>query len=527
MIIGIDFGTCFSSVTMMNGDIPLSKLIHDPNGTGIPSVFMYSAARQKELYGYECISDAESLEHSKDVIQYLKRMVRENPDNLSKTVMSGGKAFEVRSILEKYLTYVIAEAERAAEKSGEFPNPKIEEVVITVPIGISSGQMAATDYNQLLVDTIAKIRGLPKNKIHILHEPVAAAIAYLYQETIRAKFTKSETILVFDLGGGTLDVTIVEYNPNTQTYEIKVKEGDLRLGGNEWDEKLAALLLRKAGISRFDYPEEEAYFRRQVPELKCALSKSDRGWIQFQWNSEDADVKCTRLEFENETKELLDRAIAVTKKAIGNFPPGLSGIDKIILVGGSCNMPKIKRRLVEEFSLLGEEKILLYEPSYAISKGAGIYAKLIARTRIAHGIMPQRIVKDIVTHTYGFDIFDKDRNESMIYNLLFKGTPYGADGTIQVKSDTAFIPIEKKQQEVEFIVYESDAARRPGEDGNLMSLNIGEENGMKITIPVPHKYRRNAREYGVYATFRINNEILELIITDKEGNQVGYDRKAL
>ena len=141
--------------------------------------------------------------------------------------------------------------------------------------------------------------------------------------------------------------------------------------------------------------------------------------------------------------------------------------------------------------------------------------------------MPQRIVKDIVTHTYGFDIFDKDRNESMIYNLLFKGTPYGADGTIQVKSDTAFIPIENKQQEFEFNVYESDAARRPGEDGNLMSLNSGEENGMRITIPVPHKYRRKAREYGVYATFRINNEILELIITDKEGNQVGYDRKAL
>ena len=523
MIIGIDFGTCFSSVTMMNGDTPQSNWIHDPNGTGIPSVFMYSATRQKELYGYECISDAESLEHSKDVIQYLKRMVRENPDNLSKTVMSGGKAFEVRSILEKYLTYVIAEAERAAENSGEFPNPKIEEVVITVPIGISSGQMAATDYNQLLVDTIAKIRGLPKNKIHILNEPVAAAIAYLYQENIRAKFTKSETILVFDLGGGTLDVTIVEYNPNTQTYDIKVKEGDLKLGGNEWDEKLAALLLRNAGIHNFDYPEEEAYFKREVTTLKCALSKRDRGWIAFTWNSEDVDVKCTRLEFENETRELLDRAIAVTKKAIDNFPSGLSGIDKIILVGGSCNMPKIKRRMVEEFSLLGEGKILLYKPSHAISIGAGIYAKLSARSRI----MPQRIVKDIVTHTYGFDIFDKDRNESMIYNLLFKGTPYGADGTIQVKSDTAFIPIENKQQEFEFNVYESDAARRPGEDGNLMSLNSGEENGMRITIPVPHKYRRKAREYGVYATFRINNEILELIITDKEGNQVGYDRKAL
>ena len=175
MKIGIDFGTCFSSIGFMNGRRPVTNILDDRNNSGIPTLFMYSKSKNEELYGYDCTT-FEAIINNKDVVRYMKKMVRDNPNNLNKIVTSGGKNFTIREILKKYLKYLIAQSQVAATKSFEFESSYIENITITTPVAISSGSMTSTDYKQLLVDTIKEITGLDYSNINVVEEPVAAAI---------------------------------------------------------------------------------------------------------------------------------------------------------------------------------------------------------------------------------------------------------------------------------------------------------------------------------------------------------------
>ena len=529
MIIGIDFGTRFSCVAFMNGFIPVTDYIKDPNKTGIPTIFMYSRNLNKELYGYECLL-AEAAMNSADVIRNMKRTIRENPNNLNAAVMSGGRSYTIKDIVRKYLMYLVAQAKSAAIQSGEFSNAIIEGVTITAPVGIAEGQMTATDYNKLLVDTITEITGLPKSKVSILQEPVSAAISYLYSENIRRKYNNKQTILVFDLGGGTLDVTIVEHDPTTMEYVIKAKEGDLKLGGNNWDEALSNAVLSKVGISgSFGAAEEKSRFQNSIIRLKHDLTDNEESTIVFKYNGSTKFADFTRSEFERTTKNLLDRAIAVTKKAISSFSDGLSGINKIILVGGSSNMPQIRKRMLSEFSSLGEANIITHDPSKAIAKGAAVYSKMEALRPVSGTNSQKIVVRDIATHTYGFNCQRSSDKKDMIYNLLFKGTPFGPDGKIVVKSDTSFIAIDDSQTVVEWVVYESDGKKGVGENANWMEYGSNEnKNGMRVTVHIPPEFLGKARSYSHWVTFSLDvNGILEIIITDKNGNRIGYDKKQI
>lgn len=529
MIIGIDFGTCFSCVAFMNGFIPVTNYIDDPNKTGIPTLFMYSRMLNKELYGYECLS-SEAAMNSADVVRNLKRMIRENPNNLNATVISGGKSYTIKDIVKKYLMYLIAQAKSAGIRSGEFSNTNIEYITITAPVGIADGQMTATDYNKLLVDTITEITGLDKSMVSVLQEPVAAAISYLYSENIKKKYNNKQTILVFDLGGGTLDVTIVEHNPTTMEYVIKAKEGDLKLGGNNWDEALSNAVLSKVGITgSFSAAEEKSRFHDYIIRLKHELTCDEKAIIVFKYNGSTKYADFTRTEFERTTRNLLDRAIIVTKKAINSFSGSLSGIDKIILVGGSSNMPQIRKRMLTEFAALGEANIVTYDPSKAIAKGAAVYS-IMEESRPKGGTNFQKTtVKDIATHTYGFNCRRSSDKKDMIYNLLFKGTPFGPDGKIVVKSDTSFNAVDDSQTVVEWVVYESDGKKGIGEDANWMEYGSNEnKNGMRVTVHIPPEFLGKARSFPHWVTFSLDvNGILEIIITDKNGNRLGYDKKQI
>ncbi len=332
MILGIDFGTCFSAVATMFGRTPVTDFMYDPNRTGTPSLFMYSP-RSGELFGYECLS-AEAMTNSADVVRYMKRSLREDPNNLGKVVTSGGKNFTVAEVVEKYLTYLLKRAASDAAKCGEFDNPEIEGVTISAPVGISGGLMTATDYNRFLIDTLMKITGLARSRINVVQEPVAAAISYFYGENLRKKYTGQQTVLVFDLGGGTLDVTVVRHDPDKMTYEIKAKEGDLTLGGNEWDAALGAAVLKRFDNARFASETERCDFANKITKMKIDLSFSDEAAVSFKLGGATKMSAVTRREFDAWTKPLLDRALQVTNKAIADFG-GIGGIDKIVLVGGS------------------------------------------------------------------------------------------------------------------------------------------------------------------------------------------------
>lgn len=511
MKIGIDFGTCFSSVAYMNGTEVKGDLLDQEHGKGIPTLFMYSKKRG-EVYGYAC----RGAQNDSDVIRYIKTIIRENPNDLDKSIQSGGKNYKIRDIVKKYLTFLLNLAENKTVEYG-LNDTKIESVTITAPVGIDNGKMAATDYNELMKETVMEITGLDCDHVYVLEEPVAAAISYLYGRNVDMKYGKNQAVLVFDLGGGTLDVSVVEHDQASDEYSIKVKEGDLTLGGNAWDEAFEKYILNKLGLDHTALSSlDKIPFREEVTSTKEKLSGTEVARFIGEVDNDLKLTKVTRQEFDQCTKHLLDRAMGVVKKALSSYG---YDVDKFVLVGGSSYMPQIKERIKSEFHL-DDSEICLHEPANAISRGAAVYTYMKEYgTRIIN----------TASHTYGFDSRRREDGKDMIYNLLFKGTPFDANGKIFVKSDTSFKAIRDTQTEIKWTVYESDAEEGVGEYANWMEYGSSEsKNGMEVIIQIPPEYLGKARSYSTWVAFSLSSDgILEMIITDEKGNRIGYSVKQI
>ncbi len=518
MIVGIDFGTCYSSAAIMSGLIPVTNFIKDHEGMGIPSLFMYSVEKGKELYGRDC-ETGDAFRHSADIVRYMKRTVREDPSNLGKKVSSGGKEYTLSEVIEKYLMFLISEVKAAAVKSGEYSNTDIEAITITAPVGIAQGQMMASEYNQLLQDAVVRITGLPKENVRVLLEPVAAAISYLYSEDVRTHYDGIQKILVFDLGGGTLDVSIVEHDPVTMEYRILAKEGDLELGGNDWDAALRERILDKSVGKWNGNPEETARFVKTVTKTKMDLSEMEESIVVFTMSGQDRFVRVSRREFEECTSHLLERALDVVDRAMkyeGGYKP-----DKIVLVGGSSNMPQIRDGIIHRTGF-DPEDVMVYEPSKAIAKGAAVFAKLNSQSDDS-ALGPR--VLDMATLTYGFLSHSSDfEDREGIYNMIYKGDRFDENGTIRIRSDSSFIPRRDNQTIVSFRIYESENRRGEGFDDDWFDLNNGETyNGLSVTVQVPPEFIGKARSFSVWPTMTLDsNGVLELTITDKTGKKLAY-----
>lgn len=520
MIIGIDFGTCFSSAAIMSGLIPVTNYMkRDTTGMGIPSLFMYSEEDGKELYGEDCVT-GKAYRHASDIVRYMKRTVREDPANMDRTVRSGGKDYTIQQVIEKYLTFLVSEVKMAAVRSGEFENTDIEAVTITAPVGISSGQMMATDYNRFLRETMMRITGLNADRVRVLQEPVAAAISYLYSEDIRKRYDGNASVAVFDMGGGTLDVTVVEHNPRTMEYSILSKEGDLQLGGNDWDAALRQAVLDKTVGEWSGTDEESVLLDKAVTELKTNLSDSEESMIFFTMNGKDVFCRFSREEFEECSKDLMDRAMDVLDRAMcsDTLPEGFSA-DRIVLVGGSSNMPMI-REAIRECTGYSDEDIQIFEPSKAIAKGAAVFSKM---NFSSDGCGRGPKVIDMVTNTYGFGSrYEGERD--CIYNMIYKGDRFDGSGMIVKKSETDFVPLRDNQTTVSFNIYESECLSGDGFDGNWFDKGKGETyNGLHVSVQVPPEYIGKATAFCMWVTLTLDaNGILTITITDRAGNKLAY-----
>lgn len=519
MIIGIDFGTCFSTAAIMNGLIPVTTFMKDDKGVGIPTLFMYSKEEMKERFGNDCMGGI-SFRHPEDVIRYMKRTVREDSSNISKKVTSGGNEYTIQQVIEKYLAFLISGIKKAAIDCGEYTNTNIEAVTITAPVGISSGQMMASEYNRFLRDAVMRITGLGEDCVKVLQEPVAAAISYLYSENIRTHYDKESSIVVFDLGGGTLDITVVKHDPKTMEYTILAKEGDLLLGGNDWDQKLGEAVLDKLGLKWEGTEEERLRFNTDITELKMKLSGSEESFICFQMNDTDYFTKITRREFEDCTRDLLERSIDVLNKAVSSdiLPEDFTP-NKIVLVGGSSNMPQIYNAIIDT-GLVDEKDVMLFEPSKAIAKGAAIHAKLNYSVD-GSGAGPKVI--DMATLTYGFDSRYNETRDC-IYNMVYKGDKFDDNGLIIRRSDSCFVPLRDDQTVVSFMIYESEAIQGTGFDGNWFDFTDDAMfNGLKVSVQVPPEYLGRAKAFRMWVTITLDeNGILSITVFDRTGNKLAY-----
>jgi len=351
-VIGIDLGTTNSVVSVLEGGEP--TVITNPEGSRItPSVVGFTKDGQR-LVGQ--LAKRQAVSNPDRTVASIKRHMGENYK-----VTIDGKSYTPPEISAMVLQKLKSDAEA-------YLGETVTQAVITVPAYFNDSQRQATK-------DAGKIAGL--EVLRIINEPTAAALAYGLDKD------QDETVLVFDLGGGTFDVSILELTEGT--FAVQATNGDTHLGGDDFDKKvmdwMVAEFQRAEGI---DLSKDKMAAQRLIEaaeKAKIELSSMTSTSINLPFITADAsgpkhlDLTLSRAKFDELTRDLVERTMEPTKKAMADA--GLSGddINKIILVGGSSRIPAVQNAIRE---ILGKEPSKGINPDECVSVGAAIQGGVLA-----------------------------------------------------------------------------------------------------------------------------------------------------
>ena len=346
-VIGIDLGTTNSVVSVMEGGEPV--VITNPEGSRItPSVVGFTKDGQR-LIGR--LAKNQAVSNPDRTISSIKRHMGD--PNYHVTI--DGKSYTPPEISAMILQKLKSDAEA-------YLGETVSQAVITVPAYFNDSQRQATK-------DAGKIAGL--EVLRIINEPTAAALAYGLDKD------QDETVLVFDLGGGTFDVSILELSEGV--FEVKATNGDTVLGGDDFDKKVMDWMVeefkKENGI---DLSQDKMSAQRLIEaaeKAKIELSSMSQTNINLPFITADAtgpkhlDLTLSRAKFDELTADLVERTMVPTRKAMEDA--GLSGsdIDKIILVGGSSRIPAVQEAIRK---ILGKEPSKGVNPDECVSIGAAI-----------------------------------------------------------------------------------------------------------------------------------------------------------
>lgn len=345
IIIGIDLGTTNSCVSVMENGKP--KILETPEGKRtIPSVVSFK--------GDEIIvGDAakRQMVTNKNTIHSIKRLI-----GTKKTVDIEGKKYTPEEISAHILSYIKSCAEA---KLGTT----INKAVITVPAYFNDSQRQATK-------NAGKIAGLEVERI--INEPTAASLAYGID-----KLEKEQKILVYDLGGGTFDVSILDIADGT--FEVLATSGDNNLGGDDWDQKIIDWILAEV---KKEHSVDLSTDKMAMQRLKDAAEKAkielsglkeaeiNLPFISMTGNGPlNVDLKLSRAKFEELTKELLERTIKPVEDALKEAKLTTNDIHKVLLVGGSTRMPAVEELVTKKLGKSPDKNI---NPDEVVAQGAAI-----------------------------------------------------------------------------------------------------------------------------------------------------------
>ena len=346
-VIGIDLGTTNSVVSVMEGGEP--TVITNPEGSRItPSVVGFTKDGQR-LVGQ--LAKRQAVSNPDRTISSIKRHMGD--PNYKVTI--DGKDYTPQEISAMILQKLKGDAEA-------YLGETVTQAVITVPAYFNDSQRQATK------DAV-KIAGL--DVLRIVNEPTAAALAYGLDKD------KDETILVFDLGGGTFDVSILELSEGT--FEVQATNGDTHLGGDDFDQKIIDWMVgefkQENGIDLSQDKMAAQRLKEAAEKAKIELSSMTQTNINLPFITADAsgpkhlDLTLTRAKFNELTSDLVERTMGPTRKAMADADLTADDIDKIILVGGSSRIPAVQDAIR---NILHKEPSKGVNPDECVSVGAAI-----------------------------------------------------------------------------------------------------------------------------------------------------------
>nr|WP_304148745.1 molecular chaperone DnaK [Mitsuokella multacida] len=346
-VIGIDLGTTNSVVSVMEGGEP--TVITNPEGSRItPSVVGFTKDGQR-LVGQ--LAKRQAVSNPDRTISSIKRHM--GAPNYKVTI--DGKDYTPQEISAMILQKLKGDAEA-------YLGETVTQAVITVPAYFNDSQRQATK-------DAGKIAGL--DVLRIVNEPTAAALAYGLDKD------KDETILVFDLGGGTFDVSILELSEGT--FEVQATNGDTHLGGDDFDQKIIDWMVGEfKQVNGIDLSQDKMAAQRlkeAAEKAKIELSSMTQTNINLPFITADAsgpkhlDLTLTRAKFNELTSDLVERTMGPTRKAMADADLTADDIDKIILVGGSSRIPAVQDAIR---NILHKEPSKGVNPDECVSVGAAI-----------------------------------------------------------------------------------------------------------------------------------------------------------
>jgi molecular chaperone DnaK len=373
-VIGIDLGTTNSCVAVMEGGEP--KVIANAEGfRTTPSVVAFTKSGER-LVGL--VAKRQAVTNPKNTVYSIKRFMGRRFDEVGNEIKAVPYAVEkgqgdmaVVDVDGKQLTppeisaMILQKMKQTAE---DYLGEKVTEAVVTVPAYFNDAQRQATK-------DAGRIAGLDVKRI--VNEPTAAALAYGLDKKA------NEKIAVYDLGGGTFDISILEIGDGV--FEVKSTNGDTHLGGDDFDQRLIDWLAdefkKNEGIDLRKDPMALQRLKEAAEKAKCELSTTAQTEVNLPFITADAsgpkhmNLSVTRAKFEQLVDDLITRTLGPCKQAIADAGISAEKIDEVVLVGGSTRIPKVQEAVK---ALFGKEPHKGVNPDEVVAIGAAIQGGVLA-----------------------------------------------------------------------------------------------------------------------------------------------------
>jgi molecular chaperone HscC len=419
MIVGIDLGTTNSLISVFRDGRP--QLI--PNALGdfaTPSAVAIDDAG-KLITGLAARERAAT--DPARTAQAFKRMM-----GTDRTVRLGDRQLRAEELSALVLQSLKADAEA-------FLGEPVTEAVITVPAYFNEAQRRATR-------AAGELAGLKVERL--LNEPTAAGLAYGLQDR-----PDNSTFLVFDLGGGTFDVSVLEYFDGV--VEVRASAGDTRLGGEDFAHAVGKLFIERCGAlslaERERLQKDPALWWRAAEQAKRDLSERDSAVMGLMLDGRRAELEISRADFESATAELLQRLRRPIERALQDAQLSPAALNEVVLVGGATRMPMVRQMITRLFQRLPLRTI---DPDQAIAQGAAVQAGLKARD----AALDEVVLTDVMPFSLGVITSQRVGNQTVgdrFSPIIERNTP------VPVSRMDRFFSVHDQQKAVELDIRQGES----------------------------------------------------------------------
>ena len=462
--VGIDLGTTFSVVAKLDDLGRPHTLINAEGDTITPSVMLFE--------GTDVVVGKEAVKAMATEMDNVAECPKRELGHRMFHKVLGGRQYPPEVLQAWILNKLRLDARR---QIGEF-----DKVVITVPAYFDEVRRKATQ-------DAGYMAGF--DVMDIINEPTAAAVAFGFQEGYLQQDADSgerKKILVYDLGGGTFDVTVMEIGGHD--FVALATDGDVQLGGRDWDQRLvdfvAEEFIRKHGIDPREDPKTLGRLWRECEDAKRTLSARSKSNIACDFKGKAVRIEVSRQTFHDLTRDLLDRTAFTTRQTLQAAGLEWSDVDRVLLVGGSTRMPSVLEMLRQ---LSGKEPDCSVSPDEAVAHGAALRAGLLLDRY--DGKSPSFHIKNVNSHSLGVVATDVRTKRKRNAIVIPRNTP------LPVTAKRVFKTQKPGQRSILVQIVEGESASPDdcSQIGKCSVRDLPPDLPVQTPIDVRFKYEENGR----------------------------------